>query len=35
MQKYYAHLTLAPVVLAILVDEDDYGYAILLRVREF
>ena len=33
MQKYYAHLTLAPIVLAILAEEDDY--AILQRVREF
>ena len=35
MQKYYAHLTLAPIVLVILTEEDDYGYAILQRVREF
>jgi len=28
-------LTLAPIVLAILDEEDDYGYAILQRVREF
>jgi len=28
-------LTLAPIVLAILAEEDDYGYAILQRVREF
>ena len=28
-------LTLAPIVLAILAEEDDYGYAILKRVREF
>jgi hypothetical protein len=27
--------TLAPIVLAILAEEDDYGYAILQRVREF
>jgi len=31
MQKYYAHLTLAPIVL----EEDDHAYAILQRVREF
>jgi hypothetical protein len=28
-------LTPAPIVLAILAEEDDYGYAILQRVREF
>jgi len=28
-------LTLAPIVLQILAEEDDYGYAILQRVREF
>ena len=28
-------MTLAPIVLAILAEEDDYGYAILPRVREF
>ena len=28
-------LTLAPIVLAILAEEDAYGYAILQRVREF
>ena len=35
MQKYYAHLTLAPTVLPVRAKEDDYGYAILQRVREF
>jgi len=35
MQKYYAHLTLAPIVLVIMAEEDDYRYAILQRVREF
>ena len=35
MQKYYPHLTLAPIVLVILAEEDDHGYAILPRVREF
>ena len=35
MQKYYAHLTLAPIVPSILADEDNYGYAILQPVREF
>jgi len=35
MQQYYAHLTLAPIVLAILAEADDYGYAILQRVGEF
>ena len=35
MQKHYAHLTLAPIVLAFLAEEDDHGYAILQRVREF
>jgi len=35
MQKYNTHLILAPIVLAILAEEDDYGYAILQRVREF
>jgi hypothetical protein len=35
MQKYYAHLTLVPIVLAMLAEGDDYGYAILQRVREF
>jgi DNA-binding PadR family transcriptional regulator len=35
MQKYYAHLRLAPIVLVILAAEDEYGYAILQRVREF
>ena len=33
MQKDYPQLT--PIVLAILAEEDDYGYAILQRVREF
>jgi len=28
-------LILAPIVLAILAEEDDYGYAILQRVQEF
>ena len=28
-------LTLAPIVLAIPAEEDDYGYAILQRVQEF
>jgi len=28
-------LTLAPIVLAILAEEDDFGDAILQRVREF
>ena len=28
-------LTLAPIVLEILAEEDDYGYAILQRVQEF
>jgi DNA-binding PadR family transcriptional regulator len=28
-------LTLAPIVLAILAEEDHYGYAILQRVQEF
>ena len=28
-------MTLAPIVLAILAEKDDYGYAILQRVREF
>ena len=32
---FAALLTLAPIVLAILAEEDDYGYAILQRVREF
>ena len=27
-------LTLAPIVLAILAEEDDYGYAVFQRVRE-
>jgi hypothetical protein len=35
MQKYYAHLTLTPIVLAILAEEDDYGYVILHRVGAF
>ena len=35
MLKYYAHLTLVPVILAILAEEDDYGFSILQRVREF
>jgi hypothetical protein len=35
MQKYYAHLTPAPIVLAILAERDDSGYAILYRVGEF
>jgi DNA-binding PadR family transcriptional regulator len=35
MQKYYAHLTLALIILAIMAEEDDYGYAIRPRVREF
>ena len=35
MQIYYAHLTLAPIVLAIVAEGDDYGFAILQRVREF
>jgi len=35
MQKYYAHLTLAPIVLVIMAEVDDYHYAILQRVREF
>jgi len=35
MQKYYAHLRLAPIVLAILAEEDDYGYTILQRIQEF
>jgi hypothetical protein len=35
MQKHYAHLTLAPIVLASLAGEDDYGYTILQRVGEF
>jgi hypothetical protein len=35
MQKYDTHLTLATIVLAILAEQDDYGDAILQRVREF
>jgi hypothetical protein len=35
MQKYHAQLTLAPIVLVILAEEDDYGDAILQRVQEF
>ncbi len=35
MQKYYAHLTLAPIVLAILAEEDHYGCVILHRVGTF
>ena len=35
MILFAALLTLAPIVLAMLVEEDDYGYAILRRVREF
>jgi hypothetical protein len=35
MQKYYSHLALAPIVLVILAEEDDHGYAILQRVGEF
>jgi hypothetical protein len=35
MQKYYPHLALALIVRAILAEEDDYGYAILQRVREY
>ena len=35
MQKYYAHLRLAPVILVILAAQDEYGYASLQRVREF
>jgi hypothetical protein len=33
MQKYHAHLTPAPLVLAILAEEE--GYMILRRGREF
>ena len=28
-------LTLTPIILAMLAEEDDYGYAILQRVQEF
>jgi hypothetical protein len=35
MQKYFAHLTLAPIVLAILAKEDDHGDATLQRAGEF
>ena len=35
MQKYYANLTLAPIVLAILAEEENYGHAILRRGQEF
>ena len=35
MQKYYAHLRLALIVLAILAEKDDHGYAILEQVQEF
>jgi hypothetical protein len=36
MQKYYAHSTLAPIIiLAILAEKYDYGYPILQPVLEF
>jgi hypothetical protein len=34
MQKYYAHLILAPIAWAMLSEEDDCGYAFLTRVGE-